>query len=1719
MGKPPKQPKVKGLKPASSSRAADLASSGSVNALSFQNLGGFAQFASAIPGSPVATPGSDVDTLSLANSLDAELVVILKKISKRDAVTKLKALEELEAYLKANKDAVPAVVSSWTKMYTKLTIEVDRRVRLAANNVHLLISTNAKKKLAPHLKEFIGAWLITMFDQSPDVARAARNSFEIVFSEDKRQGVLEFCQKDILEYVTEMILSKTPDTLSDPRHITKEDMTAKFARVISCCFYCVCHVIEKLPEKEREKHMEDYDALFDSPTLWKFAGHNSPIIRKSVYRLTKTLLIQWKGILSTRLNSVCSTLFASFLTEKEAGTFSDMWDAILLLTKEFPEAWLIAGRKKAIMPKFFTFLRGGLNGAVSIGYPSILVIIANLPSEIRSEHSFYKELFTNFWKGVSSEFIDQSNSDIFINAYAECIVYASVSKSNSDTDRGSYLINEIFLNLMKTSFASSKEFSEEKAGSKFVSILTKHLSVLATTQSVKDYMPPFWSELENFLIQTVIDCTLPRGFALDFGYFCHNVGSFFIEIRNKLDPVSEKKSSELFARTTGFAKRLVLAAFTSSLVYKDKAPALLQLSGQILNKYWDCLDEASLNEITEQAKILLPLLSEDSQSVLESLSYVYVGLMSRISDAVEACILWNLAIKKISDIDCNNSQQAKALVAFLEQLKNSNDYQSAELDAMFEKYIVHQLATPSEVPDNVLQHLGSIGLNVHLTHPLFSEKACSIVLASFHKKLHEFLEQKSATKDETLLKSTLSVMVILENIMENTQSACKLLDHKAAQGIATEVFESMFVDVTDESQERLKMITHAASTVWDMICTSTAEEDDAYRSRLFQPVLLHIKDSITDVTRSESPSAILHRVDKLLSSFYTVGSQGFKDALVTLLGDPKGWEIVRAPFSQHTSNLLTLNVLDKYVGLIQTPPVDSDELMPVSYDTLGLSAYGRLIFSVAEYVVRIGPDEFFDGNDREWIMQHLMLSSVECQYGLDIPGSSRIWNSSIAGSTPIVLEFLQRVNYIFDYRFETVLVTESGHSWYKILYSAVTNPGSTKDSDSFMSFVAKLMRTDTGSHGVETTLTDAMSGAVVESVLRKLVTQVGLKSDSVPYWLGLVKAEATELKLPIKVAVTNAIKNEISQEAGYKNLQSDLTSKLSGISNLGDFADDSGKAWKLLVLLNATALEHGDAISIPPQRLMHLVLTIRKWFEDDSALDDFELYQRARILVQLAQLFIVIAKSVKDVSGGQWEFFLERSYEWVTYSDPQLDEELPFVHYAAQLFSTLKNLAYEGIADLFATLDDQGPQFYETLLKLFIKEGGLNVSATSPTKPKIIYQELLADLVEDVPSSVLLESSNISDIAVLLKASNEALQKRAFKLLEIHVTHIVQELSVRLEFSATNDDDNQDKANIEKAIFEYMINPPDFSNWHSLPFDEQALHDVFGYMLVWLIMFDHFTNITFRLKQEYTAQLKDAAAVAKLMPFVFKILGVGVGPKIQPFDLSLWEIDEYEVDGFDSAHEISYQVMAAHLYYRALKHIPSLIRQWWVDCKNRQLTIGVENYTEKNFSAMLINSELDLLARDDIKTLLEDNDSNEFTVKALRAASEVSATYRVDEQDMQIAIKLPSNFPLRQIDVEGVQKVGVSDKQWRGWMFSVAAVIGSQNGNIVDALTVFKRNVNLHFGGVEDCTICYSIISAQDRSIPRKQCRTCKNKFHASCLYKWFRSSNSASCPLCRTVF
>lgn len=45
---------------------------------------------------------------------------------------------------------------------------------------------------------------------------------------------------------------------------------------------------------------------------------------------------------------------------------------------------------------------------------------------------------------------------------------------------------------------------------------------------------------------------------------------------------------------------------------------------------------------------------------------------------------------------------------------------------------------------------------------------------------------------------------------------------------------------------------------------------------------------------------------------------------------------------------------------------------------------------------------------------------------------------------------------------------------------------------------------------------------------------------------------------------------------------------------------------------------------------------------------------------------------------------------------------------------------------------------------------------------------------------------------------------------------------------------------------------------------------------------------------------------------------------------------------------------------------------------------------------------------------------------------------------MEIAIRLPPDYPLHSIEIREIQKVGVEEKRWRGWLLAVQQTITSQ---------------------------------------------------------------------------
>lgn len=149
---------------------------------------------------------------------------------------------------------------------------------------------------------------------------------------------------------------------------------------------------------------------------------------------------------------------------------------------------------------------------------------------------------------------------------------------------------------------------------------------------------------------------------------------------------------------------------------------------------------------------------------------------------------------------------------------------------------------------------------------------------------------------------------------------------------------------------------------------------------------------------------------------------------------------------------------------------------------------------------------------------------------------------------------------------------------------------------------------------------------------------------------------------------------------------------------------------------------------------------------------------------------------------------------------------------------------------------------------------------------------------------------------------------------------------------------------------------------------------------------------------------------------------------------------------------------------------------------------------------------------------------------------------------MDLIMTLPPNYPLGTAKIESSNMV-VGTSKWRNLLFQICKYLIHQNGTIWDALVIWKNNLDKKFEGVEECYICFSILMGSSFEIPKLCCRTCKKKFHSSCLvsdfscfqlhfyllssihssinyqfcfffqYKWFSTSNNSTCPICRNLF
>ena len=121
-------------------------------------------------------------------------------------------------------------------------------------------------------------------------------------------------------------------------------------------------------------------------------------------------------IIEERLELLSTAYLSKVFNDKDSSIHSELWESLLIftkgmsyteptlqpvritmvdvqyiipylsffITKAFPQSWMIASKKKPMLPKLYAFLRAGGYGSVNVTYPSLLVLVDSLPSQVNT---------------------------------------------------------------------------------------------------------------------------------------------------------------------------------------------------------------------------------------------------------------------------------------------------------------------------------------------------------------------------------------------------------------------------------------------------------------------------------------------------------------------------------------------------------------------------------------------------------------------------------------------------------------------------------------------------------------------------------------------------------------------------------------------------------------------------------------------------------------------------------------------------------------------------------------------------------------------------------------------------------------------------------------------------------------------------------------------------------------------------------------------------------------------------------------------------------------------------------------------------------------------------------------------------------------------------------------------------------------------------------------
>ncbi|KAJ2741734.1 hypothetical protein GGI20_004982 [Coemansia sp. BCRC 34301] len=1541
------------------------------------------------------------------DQIDGRLASQIKRLGKNDSTTKMRALFELKSYVSEHtwETGLEGMMLAWPPLFKRHIFDTDRRVRVAVAGVHAALVKRCGKRLAPNLKQVIGAWVGSYFDPHRDVGKASRLAFEVVFPESKRTEAYAYCTRDIVEFAVDNIVNQTAESLSDARFADAEEMRSKYEHVVGASFGALALVIEEVPTARLAEEQALFNDVLGNKKAMGFVGdRSSTFIRRSVYRLIRIVMLTNPALVSDTYEIIGQALLSSSFLEADPNAHGDMWDAVLLLTKNYPQAWAVdVGKKKKGL---FEFLSSGkCRLAPTISYPSILALLANLPASIVDDSMFQSGFGDALWKGASATAAAEPGSRAYhqenvglVRAMCECFsfLWTRTLKSSSSLDASVVAVGKEAAKEVDRLWHFYLQHSEsyEEMAESIVKLYTKidSLSVKYAGAASGALFEKVWTHASWFALQRVADA-----------------GSTHAVVY-LITQMMEASSTALLADSarrllSGFC--LVAEQAPESAVASRLIQALTQLAGGVVFQEGFASKFSRRLEGVGSQQEAIGLVVSRAQFLAESEGSV-AGAAQSIDAFIEASLGSEAGLSVVAGL--------LAALADSELAQTRADWKRDARLPLLEKALVTRLAPasapPSPPPVALIRVYGQALQGVFGGSSLVSAGAAQAVFAW---TCDVFTQHRKEDDWALAVREVISVWITLAR-----DSACsrRLIELWLGQAASL----ALLFDVAMAEGGGEGDVSRQARRCW------AAVEAQAVGHGLAQQLAQALSGAImARITYTQDPA---HLARLAHAVYERICPEGHRAQLAS--------EWTHIASSEEPGLARRAVFIAEFVRLAQLDFGDADE-----------EVVADLVVCLAFVLTR----DTLNGADAQAVQQVAagLVSTADdgwlatlAQYVTGCGSGDGVW-------ARVVAKCVERSEAP-----ERVLVLRAVTEWVQW-----TRPLTAAD--------------------IEATLADRLACHLEEEEETPHAATLAAVCRAVRLRHCCARAPAMRSALLSAIGHASALVDSPVRLASMLELVAEL---VPADSRATLDAVTSAKIVRLVLAVPTTAaalavlerlaecmapIDEGSSVA-----LARLCLRCVASAEGDDG-----------VLAAAARSVAALAPAT--TSHGAVGPIMRQLAEQILDACVVSDRPLPDGVRALSALVRCDHVTVPRFDRLYPVLVAADPRLGLELLRLILSASDL-AAYMAP------HAEALAALIATTAKA-------LADLGVPLDELPDAVE--ADEYVRCSALRLLLALALAAHCA---DSMAQDKAN-------------------------QTHNDCLPDAITHRRAFD------------------------LALPLVCALLGLRNNPAAATthFNPKLWDLSS-GLHWISWADELAqnptgdqlFPLLAFHLLHRLAWSFPATLRSWWAGLEqaSRGTSIAVETFMAKHVCPSIIEQEVGRIrAQVNSKEKeptpeISDDDSDHWIPQSLPsppnaitrvleeydgstvrpAASQVTLTFTVDDSTLEILVKIPPSYPLTLPTFESLRRVGVPENRWRCWLVAAQTQM-ARNSHLDSACAQLLANIGAHFDGVEDCAICYSAVGVLDNSLPTKQCRTCKNKFHRMCLFKWFNTSNQSTCPLCRNLF